>query len=74
MADTTSSYSDFQWQLARNTDRIKRMATTSEIVKEHREAMKALRKKHKDPKEVRKFLIRAGILNKNGKGLSPRYR
>jgi putative ubiquitin-RnfH superfamily antitoxin RatB of RatAB toxin-antitoxin module len=44
------------------------MQTVTEIVKEHREAMKIQRKLLKDPKEARKFLIRAGILNKNGKG------
>ena len=48
--------------------------TATEIIKEHRQAMKVQRKKLKDPKAIRKFLIRAGILNKSGRGLSPRYR
>ena len=50
------------------------MQTVSEIVKEHREGMKRLRKELKDPAEARKFLIRAGILTKDGKRLAKRYR
>ena len=48
--------------------------TVTEIVREHREAMKQLRKELRDPKEDRKFLIRAGILSKDGQRLAKRYR
>ena len=45
--------------------------TLSAIVKEDREAMKALRKKWcDDPEEARRFLIHAGILTKDGRKLA----
>ena len=47
-------------------------ATT--IIKEHRIAAKQQRKKLEDPKEARKFLIRAGILVKSGRRLAKQYR
>ena len=50
------------------------MPTVTEIVREHREAAKRLRKELKDPKKAREFAIRAGILSKDGKRLAKRYR
>jgi hypothetical protein len=49
------------------------MATVRSSVKEHRKAARALRKKLQDPREARKFLIRAGILTRSGKQLAKRY-
>ncbi len=50
------------------------MMNTAAIVKEHEKAMRKLRKKLRDPEEARKFLIRAGILDKDGKRLARFYR
>ncbi len=50
------------------------MPTTACIVREHRIAARRLRKKLQDPKEARKFLVRAGILAKGGRKLAKRYR
>jgi len=50
------------------------MMNTAAIVKEDREGTWKLRKKLRDPAEARKFLIRAGILAKEGKRLASRYR
>ncbi len=50
------------------------MPTVTAIIKEHRDAAKQQRKKLQDPKEARKFLIRAGILTKSGQQLAKRYR
>jgi len=47
----------------------------SEMVKEHLKASRKLRKSFaRSPAKARQFLIRAGILNKKGTGLSARYR
>ena len=50
------------------------MPTVSEIVHEHRAAMATQRKRMRDRKYARKFLIRVGILDKDGKRLAKRYR
>lgn len=50
------------------------MATVDEIVQEHLRASEKLRKSLKSPKDARRFLIRAGILSKDGKKLAKRYR
>jgi len=50
------------------------MSTVRSIVREHRKAARALRKQMQDPREARKFLIRAGILTRSGKQLAKRYR
>jgi hypothetical protein len=50
------------------------MATVDEIVREHIRASKELRAKLKTPEQARQFLIRAGILSKDGKKLAKRYR
>ena len=50
------------------------MSTVRSIVQEHRKAAKAQRKKLQDPREARRFLIRAGILTKSGGQLAKRYR
>lgn len=54
--------------------RISVMPTVKEIIKEHRAAAKVQREILKDPVEARKFLIRAGILTKDGRRLAKRYR
>lgn len=52
-----------------------KMMTVTEIVKENQEAMeRAGKRAMKNKKTARAFLIRAGILNKNGKGLAKPYR
>jgi hypothetical protein len=49
--------------------------TVSAIVKEHLKASRKVRKSFQEsPENARQFLIRAGILNKKGTGLSARYR
>lgn len=50
------------------------MATVDEIVREHIEASRKLVARLKTPKQARQFLIRAGILTKDGKKLAKRYR
>ncbi len=50
------------------------MATVTAIIKEHRDAARQLRKKLANPREARKFLVRAGILAKSGRRLAKRYR
>jgi len=50
------------------------MPIVSAIVKEHMLAAAKQRKEHRDPEKARAFLIRAGILTKDGKKLSKRYR
>jgi len=50
------------------------MPTANTIIKEHRNAAKKQRKKLMDPNEARRFLIRAGILAKDGRKLATRYR
>jgi hypothetical protein len=50
------------------------MSTVTTIIKEHRDAAKKQRQQLKDPKAARKFLIRAGILARNGRQLAKRYR
>jgi hypothetical protein len=51
------------------------MSTVAEIVKEHRLAAAKQRKEFRgDPEKARAFLIRAGILTKDGKRLAKRYR
>lgn len=50
------------------------MPKVAVIIKEHRAAATKQRKEHADPERARAFLIRAGILTKNGKRLSKRYR
>lgn len=49
--------------------------TTTEIVRRHLKASKALRRSVRgEPQKARHFLIKAGILNKSGTALSKRYR
>ncbi|MGB7159699.1 MAG: hypothetical protein WBD40_16650 [Tepidisphaeraceae bacterium] len=48
--------------------------SSATIVKEHRAAARQQRKKLAKPSEARKFLVRAGILAKNGRRLAKRYR
>ena len=49
--------------------------TVSAIVKEHLKASRKVRQSFQaSPENARQFLIRAGILNKKGTGLSARYR
>jgi hypothetical protein len=51
------------------------MMTTKQIVKENQEAMeRAAKRALRSKKAARAFLVRAGILNKNGKGLAKPYR
>jgi len=50
------------------------MESPTSIVKEHRKAAKEQRKMLRDPEEARKFLIRAGILAKDGRRLARKYR
>ena len=52
-----------------------KMMTVTEICKENEEAMKRAGKRaRRSKKTARAFLIRAGILDKSGKGLSKNYR
>ena len=49
--------------------------TVSAIVKEHLKASRKVRKSLRgSPAKAKRFLIRAGILNKNGTDLAARYR
>jgi hypothetical protein len=48
--------------------------TVSQIAKEQNEATRKVVKSLNSPAKARKFLIRAGILNKKGTGLARRYR
>jgi hypothetical protein len=50
------------------------MESTATIVKEHRKAAAKLRKSLTTPRKARDYLVRAGILEKNGKKLAKRYR
>jgi hypothetical protein len=50
------------------------MPTATTIIKEHRKAASQQRKELRDPQKARAFLIRAGILTKDGKQLARRYR
>lgn len=51
------------------------MTFANETVREHVKASKRFLKSIRgDAKKARAFLVRAGILNKSGKGLSKRYR
>ena len=52
-----------------------KMMTVTEIVKENREAMeRAAKRILRSKRATRAFLVRAGILDKSGKGLSKNYR
>jgi hypothetical protein len=52
-----------------------KMMTTAEIVKDNEAAMKrAAKRAMRSKKAARAFLVRAGILNKSGKGLAKPYR
>lgn len=48
--------------------------TVREMVKEQNEATRRVVKSLNSPEKARKFLIRAGILNKKGTALARRYR
>ena len=51
------------------------MTSTEKMVKEHLKASKRVMKKAlASKKSARAFLVRAGILKKNGKGLAKPYR
>jgi hypothetical protein len=50
------------------------MTSSAAIVKEHLRASRKLMKKTRSKREAKKFLIRAGILTKNGDKLSKPYR
>jgi hypothetical protein len=50
------------------------MLNASAIVKEHRKATRSWRKRLQDPQKAREFLIRAGILSKDGRRLAKQYR
>ncbi len=50
------------------------MSTATAIIKEHRIAASQQRKALRNRKKARAFLVRAGILAKNGKELATRYR
>ncbi len=52
-----------------------KMMTVDQIVKENQDAMdRAFKKAMRSKKTARAFLVRAGILEKNGKGLAKPYR
>jgi hypothetical protein len=52
-----------------------KMMTVSQVVKENEEAMeRGFKKASRSKATARAFLVRAGILNKNGKGLAKPYR
>ncbi len=52
-----------------------KMMTVAQIVKENEEVMKRAGKRaRRSKKSATAFLVRAGILNKNGKGLARPYR
>jgi hypothetical protein len=52
-----------------------KMMTVDQIVKDNEEAMKrAFKRASRNKRTARAFLVRAGILNKNGKGLAKPYR
>ena len=52
-----------------------KMMTVDQMVKENQEAMdRSFKKAMRSKKATRAFLIRAGILAKNGKGLARPYR
>jgi hypothetical protein len=52
-----------------------RMMTVDQIVKENQQAMdRAFKKAMRTKKASRAFLVRAGILKKNGKDLAKPYR
>ena len=59
----------------REVSAMSKMMTVTQIVKENQEAMeRAAKRAMRSKKTARAFLIRAGILNKSGKGLAKPYR
>ncbi len=52
-----------------------KLMTTTQIVKENQQAMeRAAKRAMRNKRTARAFLVRAGILNKRGKGLTKAYR
>jgi hypothetical protein len=62
-------------RLAAEVTAMSKMMTVAEIVKENEEAMeRGAKRATRSKRAARAFLIRAGILNKSGKGLAKPYR
>ena len=77
---TRAQLPDWWHQFNRNAmlwreQKMSKMMTVSEIVKENEQAMKRAGKRARRSKETaRAFLVRAGILDKSGKRLAKPYR